>query len=181
MSYRPTIKTNSAGATSDFPLDAETVKGGTLHKTFNANDNNNFSTDKAVSDYIESKGYITSLNDIYPIGTIYITMGTKSPAELFGGTWTPIENRFLYSTYELNELGQTLGSASHSHLLPIGYEGDNEWFYSDYLTGDGNTRGIRGIHDDYTATTGTVAYRYESSSASSFPPSIKVCAYKRVA
>jgi len=49
---------------------------------------------------------------VYPIGSIYITLGTDNPSTLFGGTWERIEDRFLLakgSTY--TELGHFDGAA----------------------------------------------------------------------
>ena len=33
---------------------------------------------------------------LYPIGSIYTSMNNKDPSEIFGGTWEPIEDRFMY-------------------------------------------------------------------------------------
>ena len=32
---------------------------------------------------------------IYPVGAIYMSVSSTSPASLFGGTWEQIQNRFL--------------------------------------------------------------------------------------
>ena len=37
-------------------------------------------------------------NKIYPVGAVYLSVNSTSPATLFGGTWTQISNRFLYCT-----------------------------------------------------------------------------------
>ena len=57
---------------------------------------------------------------IYPVGAIYISTNSKSPAELFGGTWQKIEGRFLLgasSTYKVNATGGSADAVvvSHSH------------------------------------------------------------------
>ena len=51
------------------------------------------------------------LNYLYPVGSIYMTVGTTSPAVLFGGTWEQIENCFLYSGDDVFSVGDTGGSA----------------------------------------------------------------------
>ena len=38
------------------------------------------------------------LLDIYPIGSIYMSVHSTSPASLFGGTWEPIHGRFLLAS-----------------------------------------------------------------------------------
>jgi len=52
--------------------------------------------------YWDSKGITHNkklLSDIlYPVGSIYMSVDSTSPATLFGGTWTKIEGRFLWAT-----------------------------------------------------------------------------------
>lgn len=45
---------------------------------------------------------------IYPIGAIYMSTSSASPASLFGGTWTSISGYFLYAT--TSNVGSTGGS-----------------------------------------------------------------------
>lgn len=50
-----------------------------------------------VKSYVaaNSAGGVT-LNAVYPVGSIYLTMGDDDPSDLFGGTWEQIEcGRFL--------------------------------------------------------------------------------------
>lgn len=37
------------------------------------------------------------LDLVYPVGHVYTSFDPTSPAQLFGGTWTPITGRFLYA------------------------------------------------------------------------------------
>ena len=48
---------------------------------------------------------------IYPVGAIYISADSTSPATLFGGTWTKIQDRFLLAAGSTYSAGSTGGSA----------------------------------------------------------------------
>ena len=65
------------------------------------------------------------LDKAYPVGSYYISHNSTSPATLFGGTWTRINNEFLYcmgdnakkpdnSSSDLS-VGGTGGSKTHTH------------------------------------------------------------------
>ena len=57
---------------------------------------------------------------IYPVGSIYLSVNSTSPATLFGGSWTQISNRFLYCTTS----GATgTGGASSVSYTPAGTVG----------------------------------------------------------
>lgn len=53
----------------------------------------------------------------YPVGSIYIAYNHTSPASLFGGTWTRIENRFLWATTAGGTIGGTGGEQTHTLSL----------------------------------------------------------------
>ena len=59
---------------------------------------------------------------IYPVGSIYMSTSSTSPAVLFGGTWVRIQDRFLLSAGSNFTAGNTGGSkdavvVSHNHSL----------------------------------------------------------------
>ena len=51
------------------------------------------------------------LNVVYPVGSIYMSFVNKSPADIVGGKWEQIKNRFLYASDSTS--GSTGGEASH--------------------------------------------------------------------
>lgn len=59
--------------------------------------------------------FVNLLDIIYPIGSVYITFNTISPANSVGGTWELLQNVFLYSSADA--AGTTGGEKTH--LLTI--------------------------------------------------------------
>lgn len=51
---------------------------------------------------------------IYPVGAVYMSFNSTSPATLFGGTWTQVERFLLPQT---TASGATGGSLTHNHSL----------------------------------------------------------------
>lgn len=47
---------------------------------------------------------------IYPVGAIYISTNSASPASLFGGTWSAINERFLLASGSSHSAGSTGGA-----------------------------------------------------------------------
>lgn len=62
-------------------------------------------TNTAISNY---------WNTVYPIGSIYMSVNSTSPAELFGGTWARLKDRFLLGVGDTYTDGDTGGSATHT-------------------------------------------------------------------
>lgn len=53
-------------------------------------------------------------NRIYPIGSIYTSVNSINPHELFGGTWEQIKDTFLLSAGDTYSAGSTGGEATHT-------------------------------------------------------------------
>lgn len=51
---------------------------------------------------------------IYPIGSIYMSVNSTSPATIFGGTWEQLEDRFLLAAGSTYAAGSTGGEAAHT-------------------------------------------------------------------
>ena len=123
----------------------------------------------------------SSALDAYPVNSIYISYSHTSPAELFGGTWTRIEDRFLWGCKSTESIGATGGESSHtlvvdempSHSHP--FISTNEysstsggWNAPAWGPGSKNTAAITGF------TGGGAAHN-------NMPPYIQVSIWRRIA
>ena len=115
-------------------------------------------------------GYVTvtmnrRINDIYPVGSIYMSYKSTSPATLFGGTWEQLKNHFLFATDATsgdkggygNGTGTSSGSTtltaaqsglpSHQHALQNANPGGTTVGWTNYgvdaITNKGYTGNVR--------------------------------------
>ena len=51
--------------------------------------------------------------EAYPVGSIYMSINSTSPASLFGGTWERIQDTFLLAAGSTYAAGATGGEATH--------------------------------------------------------------------
>ena len=64
-------------------------------------------------DHLQNPAVLQVLQAVYPVGSIYCSYGSTSPATLFGfGSWTKIEGRFLLGANATYGLGSTGGAAT---------------------------------------------------------------------
>lgn len=56
-----------------------------------------------------------TLLQAHPIGSYYWSSNNTSPATLFGGTWTQVQDKFILASGSTYTAGTTGGSATHLH------------------------------------------------------------------
>lgn len=56
----------------------------------------------------------TVLDKVYPVGSIYMSVNSTNPQNLFGGTWVQIKDRFLLAAGTTYKAGATGGEATHT-------------------------------------------------------------------
>ena len=67
------------------------------------------------------------LNIVHPVGSVYMSVNSTDPSNLFGGTWVQIQDKFLLAAGSNYTAGATGGSASVSHTHTMSHthtEGD---------------------------------------------------------
>ena len=75
--------------------------------------------------YKEGSVWKDYIDIVYPVGSIYMSHDTTSPADLFGGTWSKVNGtNYLRLNSSNTVAGGTGGfsSVSHYHQLPIGWD-----------------------------------------------------------
>lgn len=124
-------------------------------------------------------------NYVFPVGSLYLAMNHTSPAVLFGGTWTRIEDKFLLGAASSDAVGATGGESEHTLTVDeMPSHTHSAWTTSS----SGGT--YRGVLHDYTNDEGAgAAYkamnniRYTGGGAAhnNMPPYIRVSIWQRIA
>ena len=68
---------------------------------------------KINADKLDGRTLAEIMLALYPVGSIYMSAGSASPASLFGGTWESIGGRFLLGADAAYAAGRTGGEATH--------------------------------------------------------------------
>ena len=107
--------------------------------------------------------------DIYPIGSIYMSTNSISPASLFGGTWEQIIGKFLLGADSTYTAGSTGGEATHTltiNEMPSHYHQENIPLSSNTIRPVGSTS--KSDNSNYVETTSVTSggTKYISNSLS---------------
>ena len=93
-----------------------------------------------------------SFDDIYPVGSIYLSMVDTNPSTLFGGTWKKLEGRFLLTSSSSYTAGETGGSndavaIAHTHTGTAASAGSHDHDGYTYEAGShSHSTGMSGSH-----------------------------------
>ena len=95
--------------------------------------------------------WTTLLDAVYPVGAVYQSWSSTSPATLFGGTWVKLDDRFLYAA---DSAGTSGGSSKHLHSLDS-TSSHISWANVDFLfKGDWVNIGYRSTVDSELSSSG---------------------------
>lgn len=149
----------------------------------------------ANSEKLSGKSLAEIMLALYPVGAVYISVNSTSPASLFGGTWAQINGRFLIGTGtpENNDDGTSPGSYNYAagstggeatHTLTV-----NEMPNHDHASGHGYHNVAAGSDrqvlsnyyidgDDYSVN--KTSYIGGGQPHNNIPPYLAVYMWKRV-
>lgn len=154
---------------------------------------------KAVRDDIASLGggedpTTQLLERVYPIGSIYMSVESESPASLFGGTWEALENRFLLGAGSEYAAGTSGGAStvaltsaqmpSHNHPVQYSTDGGKNWKNVN-LAQDGGTANVNyaafGTNiSSYASARYQIGSTGSGSAHNNMPPYLVVYIWKRI-
>ena len=109
----PTLNVNGTGAKPIY-RHGVVAMGSSGVNTWAANAVISFTYDGSAWRVDEPFDMTQLINAIYPVGSIYMSVNSTSPATLFGGTWQRIQDRFLLSAGSTYSAGATGGEATHT-------------------------------------------------------------------
>ena len=127
--------------------------------------------------------YLSNLLDnIYPIGSIFISTNTTNPSTYFGGSWERIKGRFLLaaddSTYKI---GSTGGEATHVLTINEMPKHNHMVDYDQVWDGGGGTRALGTTDNGGSWASGTWVHNTGGSQAhNNMPPYLVVYIWKRI-
>lgn len=119
----------------------------------------------------------------YPVGSVYQSAVSTSPADVLGGEWTQIKDRFLLAAGDTYTNGSTGGEATHtlsiaeipSHEHSLYADSD----FSAYYTGDTNDWKQALVNKESNAVWTTGTYTGGGQAHNNMPPYIAVYTWYR--
>lgn len=107
--------------------------------------------------------YMVELDKQYPVGSIYLSVNDTDPAELFGGVWAQIKDRFLLACGDIYENGDEDGSAD---AIVVEHNHSPTTSNNKFLVSPGNIA-VNGTRRALTSSSSSgVYYAYESTTGS---------------
>lgn len=142
------------------------------------------------------------LDNVYPVGSIYMNVNSTNPGTLFGGTWEQIQGQFLLGMSSSYPAGSEGGEATHTlttseipfHNHDIGQEGNTSMILPTNFAVDDSSHsqyvttlqgGDSGWYKSSVTWGGKIATRNQTSpygqAHNNMPPYLSVYIWKRTA
>ena len=145
--------------------------------------------------FFQTLGSNYILDNVYPVGSIYMSVNSTNPKNLFGGTWEQIQGKFLFGMNSSYPAGSTGGEITHQltwNEMPGHYHEGLYYSYQDtenLITLNGGTVsyhipwGSSSYAGDYGAGTGEkeliTGTAGSGAAHNNMPPYLSVYIWKR--
>lgn len=136
--------------------------------------------------FFQTLGSNYILDNVYPVGSIYMSVNSTNPKNLFGGTWEQIQGKFLFGMNSSYPAGSTGGEITHkltsaempthAHYMASGNGGgDGTW------TPDAGLYLVNSVTDDKTTWWAQIGMNNAGGSEAhnNMPPYLSVYIWKR--
>lgn len=122
---------------------------------------------------------LASIRDyIFPVNSVYISVSHVSPAELFGGTWTRIENRFLWGIPSDGVVGRLGGVSEHKLTIDEIPSHEHGAYYTNAATGNFS---YAWLTPNGSAMGHSAVYTGGGKAHTNMPPYMQVSIWRRTA
>lgn len=133
------------------------------------------------------------LNKVYPVGSVYMSVNSTSPATLFGGTWEQIKDTFLLSAGDTYAAGATGGESDHTlTIAEMPSHRHSHYSHFQWHSGSTNTLQVSGTsinvanqqgyaHVDTQEVATYSTYEGNGDAHNNMPPYLAVYVWKRTA
>ena len=127
--------------------------------------------------------YRTTVDLIYPVGSIYMSVNATNPSALFGGTWEQVKDVFLLAAGDSHAAGRTGGEETHTLTAAELPDHTHTFKY----TGQSVTTGVNAIRlnqaasNQYNEYSGGQSSNCKGQAHNNMPPYLAVYVWKRTA
>lgn len=115
------------------------------------------------------------LNTVYPVGAIYLSVNSTSPATLFGGTWEQLKDKFLLGVGDTYTTAGSTGGAASQSYTPEGAVGEHTLTtdeipsHNHTFTGTAVDTGNESVGHTHGFTTGGISANHTHTGTSGNP------------
>lgn len=121
------------------------------------------------------------LGAVYPVGSIYLSVASASPATLFGGTWERLKDRFLLAAGDAYAAGAAGGEATHTLTTNEMPSHNHQWKGYVWMKPNGDGNDYRTPIDGSDVWSSSMVSAGGSQPHNNMPPYLAVYIWKRTA
>ncbi len=131
--------------------------------------------------FFQTVGSNFVLDNVYPIGAVYMSMNSTNPGTLFGGTWEQVQGKFLLGVSDAYPAGSSGGESEHTLTTAEIPDHTHSFKY----TGQSETMGVNSIRlyqaasNQYNAYSGGQSSNCGGQAHNNMPPYLSVYIWYR--